>query len=95
MIFQSAFASSEEITQLVLDGASTDVMILSNEQHAVWLRVNDWVKTDWHAFPHQGIISRSPIVIVVRPGNPLGIENWADLAHPGVKLVHPDFTRTE
>ncbi len=88
--FQSVFASSEEITEEILDGASADVAILSNEQHAVWLRINDWVETDWHTFPQQGIISRSPLVIVVRPGNPLGIEDWADLARPGVSLVHPD-----
>ena len=88
--FQSVFASSEEITEEILDGAPADVAILSNEQHAVWLRINDWVETDWHTFPQQGIISRSPLVIVVRPGNPLGIEDWADLVRPGVNLVHAD-----
>jgi ABC-type sulfate transport system substrate-binding protein len=87
---QSVFASSDEVTEEILEGASADVAILSNEQYAVWLRINDWVETDWHTFPHQGIFSRSPIVIVVRPGNPLGIKDWADLARPGVGLVHPD-----
>jgi sulfate/thiosulfate-binding protein len=88
--FQSVFASSEQLTEEILDGASADVAILSNEQHAIWLRINNWVETDWHTFPQQGIISRSPLVIVVRPGNPLGVEDWADLARPGVRLVHPD-----
>ena len=88
--FQSVFAGSDELTEKILDGSSADVAILSNEQYAVWLRINDWVETDWHTLPHQGILSRSPIVIVVRPGNPLGIEDWADLARPGVSLVHPD-----
>jgi len=88
--FESVFASCEEITEAILDGAAADVAILSDEQHAVWLRINDWVETDWQTFPHQGIVSHSPLVIVVRPGNPLGIEDWADLARPGVSLVHPD-----
>jgi sulfate/thiosulfate-binding protein len=88
--FRSVFASSEQITEEIRGGASADVAILSNEQHAVWLRINNWVETDWHTFPQQGIISRSPLVIVVRPGNPLRIEDWADLARPGVNLVHPD-----
>jgi sulfate/thiosulfate-binding protein len=88
--FQSVFASCEEITEEIVDGASADVAILSDEQHAVWLRINDWVETDWQTLPHQGIVSRSPLVIVVRPGNPLRIENWADLARPGVSVVHPD-----
>lgn len=88
--FQSVFASCEKITEEILDGASADVAILSDEQHAVWLRINDRVETDWQTFPHQGLVSHSPVVIVVRPGNPLGIEDWTDLARPGVNLVHPD-----
>ncbi len=88
--FQAVFASCEEITEEIVGGASADVAILSGEQHAVWLRINDWVEADWQTFPHQGIISHSPLVIAVRPGNPLGIEDWADLARPGVSLIHPD-----
>ena len=87
---KSVFASSEQLTEEILDDASADVAILSNEQHATWLRINNTVETDWRSFPQQGVISRSPLIIVVRPGNPLRIEDWADLARPGVRLVHPD-----
>jgi sulfate/thiosulfate-binding protein len=90
VFFDSLFASADEITQAIMDGAQADVAILPNEQLAVWLRINDFVETDWQTFPHQGIISRSPIVIVVRPGNPLGIKDWPDLARPGISLVHAD-----
>jgi sulfate transport system substrate-binding protein len=89
--FQSVFTSSEELAETIISGgAKADVAILSNEQHAVWLQINDMVETDWHTFPSQGVVSRSPLVIVVRSGNPLSIKDWADLARPGVKLVHPD-----
>lgn len=88
--FRSVFTGSEQLAEAIIEGASADVAILSNEQHAVWLHINDLVETDWHAFPNGGIVSRSPLVIVVRPGNPLGIEDWTDLTHPGVELVHPD-----
>jgi sulfate/thiosulfate-binding protein len=88
--FQSIFTGSEEIADRIVKGGLADVAILSNEQHAVWLNINDLVQTDWHDFPHQGVISQSPIVIVVRPGNPLGITDWADLCRPNVKLVHAD-----
>ena len=90
VIYRGVFTGSEQIAQAILDGAPADVAILSNEQHAVWLRINDWVKTDWQSFPHAGIVSKSPIVIVVRPGNPQGIQDWADLGRPGVQLVHAD-----
>lgn len=88
VVFQSIFTGSEEIADKIVEGGLADVAILSNEQHAVWLNINDLVETNWHDFPHQGIISQSPIVIVVRPGNPLGIKDWADLRRPDVKLVH-------
>ncbi len=88
--FKSVFAGSQNLAEEIIDGGEADVAILSNEQHAVWLHVNDLVETDWHAFPHQGMVSCSPLVIVVRPDNPLGIEDWADLARPGVSLIHPD-----
>ncbi len=52
--------------------------------------INGFGTTDWHSLPHQGILSRSPLVIAVRPGNPLGIADWADLARPGVRVVHAD-----
>ena len=88
VLFRSVFTGSEEIAGAILGGAAADIAILSNEQHAVWLYINDYVQTDWHDFPNQGVISRSPLVIVVRPGNPLGIKDWADLTRPGVRLVH-------
>jgi sulfate transport system substrate-binding protein len=88
--FQGNFAGSEDLTDAIIEGADADVAILSNEQHAVWLQVNDMLESDWHTFPEEGIVTHSPLVIVVRPGNPLGIETWADLAQPGVRLVHPD-----
>jgi sulfate/thiosulfate-binding protein len=88
--FQSVFTGSEELSEMIVGGAPADIAILSNEQHAVWLHVNDLVETDWQTFPHAGIVSRSPLVIVVRPGNPLGIEDWADLARPDVRLIHCD-----
>jgi sulfate/thiosulfate-binding protein len=88
--FRSVFTGSEQLTEAIIEGASADVAILSNEQHAVWLHVNDLVETDWHTFPNGGVVSRSPLVIAVRPGNPLRIEDWTDLARPGARLVHCD-----
>lgn len=86
--FQSVFTGSEEIDDAILSGAPADIAILSNEQHAVWLHINNQVTKDWRDYPHQGVVSQSPLVIVVRPDNPLGIRDWSDLARPGVRLVH-------
>jgi ABC-type sulfate transport system substrate-binding protein len=88
VVFRSDFAASEEIVDAILNDAPVQIAVFSNEQHAVWLQINDYIETDWRAFPKEGVVSYSPVVIVVRPGNPLKIQDWADLACPGVRLVH-------
>jgi sulfate transport system substrate-binding protein len=35
-------------------------------------------------------VNKTPFVILVRKGNPKGIHDFADLAKPGIKLIHPD-----
>ena len=36
------------------------------------------------------MVTRSLVVIGVRPGNPKGIRDWPDLAKPGVGVLYPD-----
>jgi sulfate/thiosulfate-binding protein len=88
--FTSSFAGSETITNQILQGAPADVAILSIERDAERLRRGGAVSTDWRNFPHRGVINKTPFIILVRRGNPKGIRDFADLAKPGVKLIHPD-----
>jgi sulfate transport system substrate-binding protein len=44
----------------------------------------------WRKLPEQGVVNRTPFVILVRDGNPRGVRDFADLAKPGVNIVHPD-----
>ncbi|MCX7681730.1 MAG: substrate-binding domain-containing protein [Anaerolineae bacterium] len=88
--FQGVFTSSEQLSDAVIGGAPADVVILPNEWYAVWLSINGVLDEHWRALPNEGVVTRSPVVIVVRPGNPLGIKDWSDLTRPEVKLIHPD-----
>jgi sulfate/thiosulfate transport system substrate-binding protein len=88
--FTSSFAGSETITNQILQGVKADIAILSIERDADRLKQGGFVTSDWHAFPQKGIINKTPFVILVRKGNPKGIQDFADLAKPGVKLIHPD-----
>jgi sulfate transport system substrate-binding protein len=36
------------------------------------------------------MVSTSIVVIAVRAGNPKGIKDWADIAHPGLNVLTPD-----
>jgi sulfate transport system substrate-binding protein len=88
--FTSSFAGSETITNQILQGVKADIAILSIERDADRLKKGGFVTSDWHALPNKGIINKTPFVILVRKGNPKGIRDFADLAKPGVKLIHPD-----
>jgi sulfate/thiosulfate transport system substrate-binding protein len=88
--FTSSFAGSETITNQILQGVNADIAILSIERDATRLKSANFVTGDWHSLPHQGIINKTPFVILVAKGNPKGIHDFADLAKPGVRVIHPD-----
>ncbi|HEV8429469.1 MAG TPA: sulfate ABC transporter substrate-binding protein [Pyrinomonadaceae bacterium] len=88
--FQSSFAGSETVTNQILRGAPAEIAILSIERDAQRLQKDGFVTSDWHSLPGRGIVNKTPFVIIVRQGNPKGIKDFADLAKPGIRLIHPD-----
>lgn len=88
--FTSSFAGSETITNQILQGVNADIAVLSIERDATRLKDAGFVVSDWHALPQQGIINKTPFVILVAKGNPKGIKDFPDLAKPGVRVIHPD-----
>ncbi|MEJ7616008.1 MAG: substrate-binding domain-containing protein, partial [Pyrinomonadaceae bacterium] len=85
-----SFAGSETITNQILQGVGADIAILSIERDVTRLREGRALSHDWRALPQQGIVNKTPFLIIVRKGNPKNIRDFPDLAKPGVKLVHPD-----
>jgi sulfate/thiosulfate transport system substrate-binding protein len=89
--FISAFASSGTVTNQIIMGVPAEIAILSLELDALRL-VESGVLTGptWQELPHSGVVNRTPFIILVRPGNPRQIRDFADLAGPGIGVVHPD-----
>ncbi len=88
--FVSSFAGSETVVNQILQGVSADIALLSIDRDATRLKQGGAVMSDWHQLPQQGVVNKTPFIILVRKGNPKGIRDFADLAKPGVKLIHPD-----
>lgn len=88
--FQTSFAGSETVTNQIIQGAPAEIAILSIERDAQRLKKDGFVTADWHSMPAQGIVNKTPFVIIVRKGNPKGIRDFSDLAKPGIRLIHPD-----
>jgi sulfate transport system substrate-binding protein len=88
--FTSSFAGSETVTNQILQGVGADIAILSIDRDAQRLKQGGFVTSDWHSLPFKGIVNKTPFLILVRKGNPKGINDFSDLAKPGVKVIHPD-----
>ncbi len=88
--FTSSFAGSETITNQILQGVGAEIAILSIERDVSRLKEKGFVTSDWRSLPNKGILNKTPFVILVRAGNPKGIQDFPDLAKPGVRLIHPD-----
>lgn len=87
----SSFSGSGTITNQIIMGVPVDLALLALEADARRLAEAGVVRPNgWRRLPYHGVVNRTPIVIVVRPGNPKRIRDFADLARPGVRVVHPD-----
>src|SRR5688572_9165439 len=58
--FVSSFAGSETITNQILQGAPADLAILSIDRDATRLSEGKATTSDWHAYPHRGIVNKTP-----------------------------------
>ena len=88
--FTTSYAGSETITNQILQGVGAQVGIFSIERDVERLAKAGFVTSNWKTMPSGGIVNKTPFVILVRKGNLKGIRDFADLARPGVKLIHPD-----
>ncbi len=89
--FISSFAGSGTITNQIILGVPAEVAILSLELDALRL-VEEGVlpSATWRELPEAGVVNQTPFIILVRPDNPKGIRDFADLTQPEVEVVHPD-----
>ena len=87
----TSFGGSGTITNQIILGVPAELALLSLELDAQRLADARRVPQDaWKRLPHGGVLNRTPFVILVREGNPKGIHDFADLARPGIEVVHPD-----
>jgi sulfate transport system substrate-binding protein len=90
LIFTPSFAGSEMVTNQIISGVEADVAILAIERNADRLIETGATKHKWRNLPYGGIVNKTPMVILVRQGNPKRISDFSDLAKTGIKLIHAD-----
>ena len=89
--FASSFSGSGTISSQLIMGVPAQLALLSLESDAQRLVRSGLTSADsWKRLPYNGVLNRTPLIILVRQGNPKRIHDFADLAGPGVRVVHPD-----
>jgi sulfate/thiosulfate-binding protein len=85
-----SFGASGAQTQAVINGLAADVVALSLASDMTKLVNANLVAPEWNADMLHGMVANSVVSLVVRKGNPKGIQAWDDLLKPGIDVVTPD-----
>jgi sulfate/thiosulfate-binding protein len=88
--FQESYLGSGAQSRAVAEGFEADVVALSLERDVTRLVDAGLVTHDWQGNDYNGMVTTSLVTFVVRPGNPEGINDWADLAREGIEVLTPD-----
>lgn len=85
-----SYGASGDQSRAVANGQPADFVHFSIEPDVTRLVDAGLVAEDWNDNEWNGYISDSVVVLVVREGNPEGIEDWEDLARDDVEIVTPN-----
>jgi sulfate/thiosulfate-binding protein len=89
---QQSHGGSGKQARAVIDGLDADVvtLALAADIDAI-AEKSDLLPKDWQGrLPDHSAPYTSTIVFVVRAGNPKAIQDWGDLARPGVGVITPN-----
>jgi sulfate/thiosulfate-binding protein len=87
---KGSYGASGDQSRAVVAGQDADEVHLSLEPDVTRLVDEGLVADDWKDNDTKGICTQSIVVMVVKSGNPDGIDSWDDLAKPGVGIVTPN-----
>jgi sulfate transport system substrate-binding protein len=88
--FDQSYASSGEQSRAVEAGLAADIVAFSLEPDVTRLIEAGVVDEDWSQDEHNGMVTDSVVVFMVREGNPEGIQSWDDLLKDGVEVITPN-----
>jgi sulfate transport system substrate-binding protein len=88
--FSQSYGASGEQARAVVAGLGADVIDLSLQPDMTDLVTAGIVPRTWNANKHNGFVTRSVVVFVLRDGNPKRIKAWDDLLKKGVDVVTPN-----
>jgi sulfate/thiosulfate-binding protein len=90
VVFQESYEASGTQARAIAGGFEADVALLAMQGDMDKIVKAKLMMKDWNQGADSGMVTRSIVVLGTRPGNPLGIRDFADLTRPGVKVLYPN-----
>ncbi|MDY6845831.1 MAG: substrate-binding domain-containing protein, partial [Chloroflexota bacterium] len=88
--FEESYLGSGAQSRAVVEGFEADIVALSLAADVNRIQDAGLITHDWKAGDHKGIITTSIVTFAVREGNPKNIQDWEDLAQPGLEILTPN-----
>jgi len=88
--FEESYQGSGAQSRAVVEGFEADIVALSLEADVTRIENEGLITHDWRSKPFGGMVSTSVVSFAVREGNPRNIQDWADLAQPGLAILTPN-----
>ncbi len=88
--FDESYGSSGEQSRAVESGLPADVVAFSLAPDITRLVEAGIVADGWDKDAHQGMVTSSVVVFVVRKNNPKRLETWDSLLQKGVEVIEPN-----
>lgn len=90
VIIEESYLGSGAQSRAVVEGFEADVVALSLEADVTRIQNAGLITHDWKAGEYDGIVTTSIVSFAVREGNPKKVQDWADLAKPGIEVLTPN-----
>ncbi|MDM9384476.1 sulfate ABC transporter substrate-binding protein [Chlorogloeopsis sp. ULAP01] len=87
-IFKESYGASGAQTRAILGGLQADILVQNLQSNIDPLVEKDFVSQQWsQRLPNQASPANTVMVLVTRPGNPMQIRDWRDLARENLSIV--------
>ena len=90
VVFEESYLGSGAQSRAIIEGFEADVAALSLEADISRIEMAGLITHDWKGGNYKGMVSTSIVSFAVRDGNPKGVNDWADLAKPGIEILTPN-----
>jgi sulfate transport system substrate-binding protein len=90
VVFEESYLGSGAQSRAVVDGFEADIVALSLEADVIRIQDAGLITHNWKAGEYKGIITTSIVSFAVRENNPMNIQDWDDLAKPGIEILTPN-----